>query len=180
MDKPGDRTIDLFCGDFNEKVNEILQSRYINERQATFCLLDQRMFECHWDTVKKLAAKKSTMKIEIFYFFGSGWVKRALKGVTRNLQIVEKWWGRSDHLNLKGKTREEISELLVKRFREELNYKHVTPYPIYKRQQNNIVMYEMLHATDHDVAPELMNRAYRQAVRSTQKLAEQLSLPRDE
>jgi hypothetical protein len=37
-------------------------------------------------------------------------------------------------------------------------------------------MYQMLHASDHDEAPELMNRAYRQAVRSSQKLAEQLSL----
>jgi three-Cys-motif partner protein len=176
MEKPADRTVDLYHGDFNEKVDEILCSRYITDRQATFCLLDQRMFECHWNTVKKLAAKKSTTKIELFYFFGSGWVKRALRGVTRNQQIVEHWWGQNDHVNLKGKTREEISALLVKRFREELKYKHVTPYPIYKRQQNNIVMYEMLHATDHDAAPELMNRAYRQAVRSTQKLAEQLSL----
>jgi hypothetical protein len=37
-------------------------------------------------------------------------------------------------------------------------------------------MYHMLHATDHDEAPELMNRAYRQAVRYSHKLAEQLSL----
>jgi three-Cys-motif partner protein len=178
--KPNGRTIDLYHGDFNQKVGEILASRYINDKQATFCLLDQRMFECHWNTVKSLAAKKKTFKIELFYFFGLGWVKRALAGVTKNRQIVEQWWGRNDYVYLKNKTREEIRDLLIQRLREELGYKYVTPYQIFKREQNNIVMYEMLHATDHDVAPELMNRAYRQAVRSTEKLAEQLSLLGDQ
>jgi three-Cys-motif partner protein len=169
------RTIELYKGDFNKKIDEILSSTFITEREATFALLDQRMFECHWKTVEKLAAKKQSMKVELFYFFGFGWVKRALAGITRNSDIVERWWGRSDYSDLKDKTREEISQLLVERLGKELGYKHVTPYPIFKREKNNIVMYQMLHATDHDVAPELMNRAYRQAVRNSQKLAEQLS-----
>jgi len=171
------RTIDLYEGDFNEKVDEILKSRYITEKEATFALLDQRMFECHWETVRKLAAKKKHMKIEMFYFFGYGWAKRALAGVTKNSDIVARWWGRADYSDLKQKTmtREEISRMLVERFQKELDYKHVTPYQIFKRESNNIVMYHMLHSTDHDEAPELMNRAYRQAVRYSQKLAEQLS-----
>src|SRR5579885_1451620 len=171
-----DRTINLFEGDFNEKVDEILRSKYITEREATFALLDQRMFECHWKTVQKLAAKKKKMMIELFYFFGFGWAKRALAGVKRNKEIVERWWGRADHNELKQKTRDQISQMLVERFENELGYKYVTPYPIFKRERNDIVMYQMLHATDHDAAPELMNRAYRQAVRHSQKLAEQLSL----
>jgi len=44
----------VFCGDFNAKVDSILSSRRIGEKEATFCLLDQRTFECHWSTVKKL------------------------------------------------------------------------------------------------------------------------------
>ena len=172
------RTIELYKGDFNEKVNEILKSKYITEREATFALLDQRMFECHWETVEKLAAKKKRMKIELFYFFGYGWAKRALAGVKKNNDTIRLWWGRNDFLDLKqkSKTREDIVRTLVERFEKELGYKHVTPYAIFKRQRNNIVMYHMLHATDHDEAPELMNRAYRQAVRNTQKLAEQLNL----
>jgi three-Cys-motif partner protein len=169
------RTVSLYYGDFNQKIDEILQSKYITEQEATFALLDQRMFECHWSTVVKLATKKNHMKIELFYFFGFGWVKRALAGVTRNSKIVEEWWGRGDYSGLKQKTREEISQMLVDRFEKELGYKYVTPYSIYKREQNNIVMYQMMHATDHDAAPELMNRAYRQAVRQSQKVAEQLS-----
>ena len=45
------------------------------------------MFECHWRTVRRVAAKKKTMKIEIFYFFGFGWVKRSL----RELLKITKW-----------------------------------------------------------------------------------------
>jgi three-Cys-motif partner protein len=170
------RTAVVLHGDFNVKVDEILASRFITEKEATFCLLDQRMFECHWKTVEKLAHKKRGMKIEMFYFYGFGWVKRALAGVTRNQEIVRNWWGREDYAALKAKTREEIGKMLKQRFESELGYKYVTAYPIYKREKNDIVMYEMLHATNHDVAPELMNRAYRQAVRNSQKIAEQLKL----
>jgi three-Cys-motif partner protein len=174
---PKGRTVELYEGDFNKRVDDILQSKYITEKEATFCLLDQRMFECHWKTVEKLAnKKKGGMKIELFYFFGFGWVKRALAGVTKHPEIVERWWGRNDFRDLKERTRDEIGKALVERFETELRYKHVMRYPIYKREKNNIVMYQMLHASDHDEAPELMNRAYRQAVRSSQKLAEQLSL----
>lgn len=173
--KPKDRTIQLYPGDFNEKVDEILQSKHITEKEATFALLDQRMFECHWKTVGKLAAKKKQMKIELFYFFGFGWAKRALSGFTRNRDVVERWWGRSDHSDLDKRTREDISRMLEKRFELELGYKYVTAYPIFKQKKNNVVMYHMLHATDHEEAPELMNRAYRQAVRYSQKPAEQLS-----
>lgn len=155
IDRPKNRTIELYNGDFNKKVTEILKSQHITDTEATFCLLDQRMFECHWETVTRLAEKKTSMKIELFYFFGYGWVKRSLKGVTKNRQIVERWWGRSDYADLINKTREEISRSFVQRFREDLGYKYVTPYPIFKRENNDIVMYEMLHATDHDAAPSL-------------------------
>jgi three-Cys-motif partner protein len=171
------RTVQLYHGDFNKKVDDILSSPFITDREATFALLDQRTFECHWKTVQKLAAKKQGMKIELFYFFGFGWVKRALAGVTKNKHIIERWWGRDDFESIKDRTREDISETLTKRFRSELGYKYVTPYPIFMREENNIVMYQMVHATDHDVAPELMNRAYRQAVRTSQKVAIQLQLP---
>ena len=170
------RAVELYEGDFNEKVDEILRSHYIKEKEATFALLDQRMFECHWKTVEKLAAKKKGRKIELFYFFGSGWAKRALAGIKRNHHVVELWWGRSDYLELKKKSTDEIRRMLIERFEKELGYKYVIPYPIFKRERNNIVMYDMLHATDHDEAPELMNRAYRQAVRNTQKAAEQMPL----
>jgi three-Cys-motif partner protein len=174
--KEKNRTIQLLHGDFNLEVDQVLASEYITDTEATFCLLDQRMFECEWETVRKLALKKKTMKIELFYFFGYGWVKRALAGVTKNEMIVKNWWGRDDYKMLKQQSRDEIRDLLVDRMKTELGYRYVTPYPIYKREHNEIVMYDMIHATDHEEAPELMNRAYRQAVRSSQKAAEQMSL----
>jgi hypothetical protein len=56
--KPINRDIHIYHGDFNSK---------IDEKEATFCLLDQRTFECDWQTVEKLARyKKSGNKIELF------------------------------------------------------------------------------------------------------------------
>src|SRR5690348_14215636 len=94
LEKEPNRTIELFHNDFNVAVHKMLQSQFIRESEATFCLLDQRMFECEWATLQALASKKKNMKIELFYFFGSGWVKRALSGVTKHSELVAKWWGR--------------------------------------------------------------------------------------
>jgi len=48
------RTIELYEGDVNLRIRELLDSKSITEKQATFCLLDQRTFECHWNTRKKI------------------------------------------------------------------------------------------------------------------------------
>src|SRR5712692_5882407 len=52
---PSDREVEVFCGDFNVELDNLLSSGRIGQREATFCLLDQRTFECHWNTVEKLA-----------------------------------------------------------------------------------------------------------------------------
>ena len=98
--KPINRDIKLYLGDFNTRVDEILDGGTITEKEATFCLLDQRTFECNWATVEKLARyKKSGMKIELFYFLANGWFERALSG-QKDLERLEKWWGRDDWLEL--------------------------------------------------------------------------------
>ena len=52
----------------------------------------------------------------------------------------------------------------VGRFKNELGYKSVKPWPIYKEQNSGRIMYYMIHATDHPVAPGLMSRAYKNVV----------------
>ena len=54
--KKVNRNIELYRGDFNANVDKILCDEKIPQKEATFCLLDQRTFECQWETVKKLAA----------------------------------------------------------------------------------------------------------------------------
>jgi three-Cys-motif partner protein len=48
------RRVNVLAGDFNETVDQVLASERIRETTATFALLDQRTFECSWDTVQKL------------------------------------------------------------------------------------------------------------------------------
>ncbi len=165
------RTIEIVHGDFNEKVGRILASGKITQKEATFCLLDQRMFECHWSTVRKLAAyKKSDQnKIEILYFLGVGWIHRAFSGIRRAAKVV-KWWGRPDWQKLIAMSSHDIAELVRNRFQTELGYRYVAAYPIYDRDEGNKVMYYMIHTSDHEEAPALMVRAHHKAVRA---------LPRD-
>ncbi len=164
------RKIEVCPGDFNVNVDSILKSGKITQKEATFCLLDQRTFECHWDTVKKLAAYKKTPhnKIELLYFLGVGWLHRAFSGIRRE-EKVEKWWGGENWRELRNKSSWEIAELVRKRFEQELGYRFVAAYPIYDKQKGNKIMYYMIHASDHDEAPALMVRAHHKAVRSLPK-----------
>ena len=50
--------------------------------------------------------------------------------------------------------------LFCQRLRQELGYTYANPWPIYSKETGGCVMYYMIHATDHEAAPLLMNRAY--------------------
>ena len=174
------RNIEIWPGDFNESVVKILKGGKITQKEATFCLLDQRMFECHWETVKKLAAYKEppNNKIELLYFLGVGWLHRSLSGI-RNTEKMEKWWGSKGWEKLRTMKHVDIAELVRERFQKELGYQFAAAYPIYDRESGNRVMYYMVHASDHDEAPMLMVRAHHKAVRSLPKeIQEMIQFPR--
>lgn len=157
------RTIHVLPGDFNVNVDQILQSGRIGQKTATFALLDQRTFECEWETVQKLAAHKTTMKIELFYFFATGWIDRSIAAVKRERaeQRVARWWGRDDWKALQGMEGIARANLLVERFKGELGYAYAIPYAIHNQHRGGRTMYHMIHATDHVEATPLMLRAYR-------------------
>ncbi len=163
--KPLKRQISIHHGDFNEKVDEILSLAAITDKEATFCLLDQRTFECDWATVGKIARfKQSGNKIELFYFLANGWFERALSG-QKDTDRLAQWWGREDWASLRKMSRESRRDAIVDRLKKELGYKNVKPYQIFEREDGGKVMYYMIHATDHPDGPLQMSRAYRNTVR---------------
>jgi len=158
------RRVNVLEGDFNEKVYDILNSGQITERKATFALLDQRTFECEWRTVEALSRHKSTgNKIELFYFFATGWVDRSLAAVSRpeTKRKVDRWWGRADWHELLGMEGNARAKMVARRFEKELGYGKAIEYPIHSQSRGGRVMYHMIHATDHPEAFSLMVRAYR-------------------
>ncbi len=170
------REIHVQRGNFNECVLDLLNSGEIKQNEATFCLLDQRTFECKWSTLKALAEYKAAgnNKIELFYFLAVHWLKRALAGL-KNTKELEDWWGRKDWRDLPSLSTERCKELVVERMKTELGYKSVKPWPIFRRRSGKTIMYYMIHATDHPQAPILMRRAYENAVKPKEPI-EQLSL----
>lgn len=161
------RTCRVLPGDFNQVVDGILENGGIRQKEATFALLDQRTFECHWATVEKLARYKQAgnRKIEIFYFWGSKWLQRSLSGISANAAKIDAWWGGTEWQWLEKSPQRESAILVARRFQEELGYAYAVPFPIYEREKGQgSIMYYMIHATDHPAAPGLMWRAYRNAV----------------
>ena len=87
------RSISVKHGDFNNWKNTVLSSGVITDNTATFALLDQQSIECHWSTVEALARhKRGDTKIELFYFFPTGWVHRTINA-TRDKSVLDAWWG---------------------------------------------------------------------------------------
>lgn len=160
------RRIEIHHGDFNSVIHQILAPGAIREKEATFCLLDQRTFECKWDTVRAIAEyKKFGTKIEQFYFLAVGWLGRSIAALKDDKKLRE-WWGRDD-ISLPRSTSSsvELARLFSHRFIRELGYASAAAWPIYERADGDFgkVMYFMIHATDHEEAPKLMNRAYKAA-----------------
>lgn len=156
--------------DFNILVDGILDPELIGEKEATFCLLDQRTFECRWETVVKLARfkGKAGYKIELFYFLANAWLDRAIAASTTagGQTLITEWWGSEGWKMLRGAHHLTRANMMAERFRTELGYRFAVPWEIYDREQGTLVMYYMVHATDHPAAPDLMARAYESAVRA--------------
>ncbi|MGH9839591.1 MAG: three-Cys-motif partner protein TcmP [Blastocatellia bacterium] len=169
------RTIEIHPGDSNQNIPKLLASNCIRQKEAAFCLLDQRTFECHWSTVEALAEyKKSGHKIELFYFLAISWLRRALTAL-KDTDRLRDWWGRDDWAKLRDMKSNEIRDEFVMRIQTELDYKYVHPWPILRRQRGGGIMYYMIHASDHPEAPKLMRRAYVNTVRPREQ-AEQVGL----
>ena len=150
--------------DFNQWVNDVLASGTITNKTASFALLDQRSTECHWATVEKLASHKSGHnKIELFYFFPTGWVHRSVSE-TKDKAILDAWWGDRGWCQVEGIKQDQAAGLFLKKI-QDLGYRDVKSWPICQREYGaGRTMYHMIHATDHLEAPKLMFRAYRNLV----------------
>lgn len=157
------RKIVLHHGDFNDWIDEMLQSSEITDKTAAFALLDQRSCECHWRTVNTLAGyKQGDTKIELFYFFPTGWVHRSISGFADTLPL-DAWWGDDGWRQIPNVSQDAAARLMTERI-QKLGYADVKAWPIYEAQDGGRVMYHMIHATDHKEAPRLMYRAYKKLI----------------
>jgi len=171
------RDVRIYRGDFNKLVDQILQPDVLRQTEATFCLLDQHTFECHWDTVCKLAAYRTTnYKIELFYFLATGWLDRAFASL-HDYDKWRTWWGRDDWQGVAKMTRAQRAEEMRRRFEKELGYRFARAWAIYEAKETNRIMYHMIHASDHPEAPKLMERAYTDTVRGQNGKQLRIALP---
>ena len=169
-DDNSDRNVRVHAGDSNRVLPEVLPTGSIREREATFCLLDQRTFECQWQLCEHIARlRPGSMKVEQFYFLANSWLPRALAAVSTpdGKREVTAWLGRDDWRSFAKIGQYDRAQEFVDRFKNGLGYRFVHAWPIYERDAGGgRVMYYMIHASDHADAPKLMRRAYGKAVRA--------------
>jgi len=160
----GHRTVKVIAGDCNRRLPQFLLANPIKEKEATFCLLDQRSTECSWATVQFIAShkgRKGGHKIELFYFLAQSWMNRALKSWRKDVPSrFRRWWGKDGLKDFVELTSNERGQYIADRFKTELGYKYATPFPIQKRGKEGCVMFWMIHASDHPRAIALMHDAY--------------------
>lgn len=167
------RVVRIYEGDFNGRVQELLVSGAL-PKDATFCLLDERTFECEWATVQALASYKTgrTHKIELLYFLPNFWLPRAMEA-QRDKTVIDRWWGRKGWSILRGLSGLERAALVSRRFKDEFAYASVRYYPIFEHVEGGgHTMYYLIHAADHPESPRLMARAYRRAVFAPEPIEE--------
>lgn len=159
---PRSRHVSVMEGDFNQTVKLILNSQRMRRQTAIFALLDQRNTECHWATVKALAARAGRTKIELLYFLGTSWLHRSLAASVKpeRLSQIDLWWGGNGWQRLKSLSQAQIVEEVASRFTKELGYRFVNAYPIFQEEDGNKPAFHLIHASDHPEARKLMGRAY--------------------
>lgn len=177
------RHLTVIAGDSNIELPKVLPVGSLKSKEASFCLLDQRTFECRWDTCRHVAQLKlGGYKVEQFYFLAQGWLDRAIAGskTTGGRATIDAWWGDGGWDCLSNMAGLDRAREFARKFREDLGYVTATPWPIYDgRNGSRRVMYYMIHATDHLAAPSLMRRAYEWAVEPTEEPIDQLALDWD-
>jgi three-Cys-motif partner protein len=92
------RTFEIYPGDFNSNIHRMLSDFPIPDKEAAFCLLDQRTFECKWSSVKTVAThKRSGNKIELFYFLANSWMDRSISVENRLFPQFQRFLRSSGH-----------------------------------------------------------------------------------
>ena len=149
------------------------------KRRPRFAYWISEPFQCEWQLCEHVSKlRPGTRKVEQFYFLANWWMSRALSGIKtpEGEEKARAWFGQDDWRTLGSLTSLERAEVFADKFKTELGYRSVKPWPIYRRDNaTGGVMYYMIHATDHDEAPKLMYRAYCKAVDPPESV-DQLSL----
>ena len=159
------RTFKIYPGDFNENIHEMLSEFPVSAKEASFCLLDQRTFECKWSSVKAVAThKRAGNKIELFYFLANSWIDRSIAGFKNPDRDMTEWWGSKEWKKLIERKGFERAMYLADRFKAEFGYRYAYPFPIFGKKEGGKTMYFMVHASDHEDATPIMFRAYKKSV----------------
>lgn len=182
---PGDSRYQVYEGDCNLTIDQVLTNLDSYRWSPTFAFVDQQAAEINWSTLAKLAAfRKGSRKSELWVLMspamiikgitgtnGDAYAKRVdrLYGDTAWRDIWKAW--ESKNLDPEG-FRSEMVNLFRWRLEHDLGYQVTARIPM--RMQNNVPLYDMVFATDHFVGDKIMTSLYKAAAEREPRMRDEL------
>jgi three-Cys-motif partner protein len=163
-----DRAVEIFHGDANLRVDDILG--VLPRNAPVFCFLDPRGGELAWQTIAKLARHKPENKVELFILFAynQGLVRLLPHDPTKlhHADVLDRvmpepiGWRRVYQQRIEGNTRPGEFRLAfldeyVRGLKEQLGYRYV-PAPRLVPTPHGRPLYFMVFASDHPAGGTIM------------------------
>lgn len=170
---PG-RHFNVYSGDCNETIDQVLHGLLPYRWAPTFAFVDQQAAEVRWETLGKLARFRSgKRKTELWILASPSMITKGVAG-TNGAEFaaqVDLLYGTTDWRRIQEarrsesitaeEYRDEMVNLLRWRLETVLGYAATARIPM--RLPTNLPIYDMVFATDHEVGTRIMNHLYRKA-----------------
>jgi three-Cys-motif partner protein len=170
-----DRNFEVYPGDCNESIDQVLADLAPWRWAPTFVFADQQGAEIHWQTLAKLAAfRTGKRKAELWILMSPAMITKGVAGTNaaafaarvdalygnhtwRRIQTAARGSGRITPEEY----RDEMVNLLRWQLEQELGYAMTARIPM--NMPNNMPIYDMVFATDHPVGNRIMTDLYQRA-----------------
>lgn len=171
---PGDQRAQVFPGDCNEQVQQMLAGLRQWRWAPTFAFIDQQAAEVWWSTLQQVAAFRSgSRKTELWILASPAMITKGVHGTNSQAftDRVDRLYGSDDWKRIQSARdrgwlsaedyRSEMVNLFRWRLHQELGYALTARIPM--RMTNGVTIYDMIFATDEPVGTKIMTHVYRKA-----------------
>jgi three-Cys-motif partner protein len=171
-----DRDFRVYPGDCNVTIGQMLADLEPVRWAPTFAFLDQQAAELHWSTIQALAEfrrSKAGLKAEQWILWSPTMLYRGITtgNPSAYMSRIDLMYGdgawrrifrarRSEQFT-PAQWRAEMTNFLRVKLERDLGYKHTFRIPM--KMPNNVEIYEMVFATDHEAGARIMSHLYGQA-----------------
>ncbi len=181
---PGDSRGEVYEGDCNLIMDEVLKNLEHLRWSPTFAFVDQQSAEVHWSTLAKVAAfRRGNFKSELWVLMSPAMIIKGVTGTNGDAYAmrVDRLYGAADWRNIwraweRGDVdpegfRTEMVNLFRWKVQQDLGYGFTARIPM--RMPNNVTIYDMVFCSDHPAGERIMSWLYKAAADREPRMREE-------